>query len=259
MRNAECRMAVPDSTPALTIDARSAIPHSTFRTPHCLTSQRIHSGQQPDLRDVDTRGPRDREQDGLGHVPRLEHRAALGESRPRIGVDRVPDRGVYRARRDDRCADASAAQLGPQHLVHAAQPKFARGVGGRARERHVVGDGADGDEGELPGEGGWGRVAHPGPRPLYTSRRNSSRVFASWSSAPRRALVIVLEFCFSTPRIIIQRWYASITTPTPRGSSTSMSASATWPVSRSCTWSRRANTSITRGILERPTKRPFGR
>src|SRR2546430_6367755 len=115
-----------------------------------------------------------------------------------------------------------------------------------------------GDERELPGEGGGGRVAHPGPR-LYTSRRNSSRVFASCSSAPRKALVTVLEFCFSTPRIIMQRWYASITTPTPRGSSTSMSASATWSVRRSCTWSRRANTSITRGILERPTRRPFGR
>src|SRR5256886_7479962 len=37
MRNAECGMAVPDSTPALTIDARSAIPHSPFRTPHCFS------------------------------------------------------------------------------------------------------------------------------------------------------------------------------------------------------------------------------
>src|SRR5438105_966189 len=60
-----------------------------------------------------------------------------------------------------------------------------------------------GDERELPGEGGGGRVAHPGPR-LYTSRRNSSRVFASCSSAPRSALVTVLEFCFSTPRIIMR-------------------------------------------------------
>src|SRR2546427_9283793 len=46
---------------------------------------------------------------------------------------------------------------GVQQLGH-GEPDPARGAG---------------DEGELPGEGGWGRVAHPGPRPLYTSRRNS--------------------------------------------------------------------------------------
>jgi hypothetical protein len=28
---------------------------------------------------------------------------------------------------------------------------------------------------------------------------------------------MVIEFCFSTPRIIMQRWDASITTPTPTG------------------------------------------
>ena len=43
---------------------------------------------------------------------------------------------------------------------------------------------------------------------------------------PRRALVTVREFCFSTPRIIMQKWAASITTPTPVGLSTSMMASA---------------------------------
>src|SRR5260221_8476676 len=317
-----------------------------------------------------------REHPGFCLLARLQHGVALGESRPCIGVDRVPDRRVHRSRRDERRADAGTRQLGPQHLMHPAQAELAGGVGGRARERYMVGDGADGDEvpgaaphevwdqgtryekggheihgdgagelvgrclrnrldeedarvihddvrdppvgedvadgalhgrgvghvtaqvhptvgravdegtgephdvrpravqqlghgesdpargardaGELPGKGGGRPVAHPGPR-LYTSRRNSSRVFASWSSAPRRALVTSLEFCFSTPRIIMQRWYASITTPTPRGSSTSISASATWSVSRSWTCSRRANTSITRGIFERPTKRPFGR
>ena len=34
---------------------------------------------------------------------------------------------------------------------------------------------------------------------------------------PRSALVTVREFCFSTPRIIMQKWAASITTPTPVG------------------------------------------
>ena len=34
---------------------------------------------------------------------------------------------------------------------------------------------------------------------------------------PRSALVTVREFCFCTPRIIMQKWAASITTPTPVG------------------------------------------
>ena len=34
---------------------------------------------------------------------------------------------------------------------------------------------------------------------------------------PRSALVTVREFCFSTPRIIMQKCAASITTPTPVG------------------------------------------
>ena len=36
------------------------------------------------------------------------------------------------------------------------------------------------------------------------------------------ALVTVFEFCFSTPRIIMHRCAASMTTPTPCGSSTSI-------------------------------------
>ncbi len=39
----------------------------------------------------------------------------------------------------------------------------------------------------------------------YARCRNSSRVFESSLKAPRTALVIVFEFCFSTPRIIMQR------------------------------------------------------
>ena len=44
---------------------------------------------------------------------------------------------------------------------------------------------------------------------------------------PRSAEVIVLEFCFSTPRIIMQKWRASQITPTPLGLSTSARVSAT--------------------------------
>src|SRR5690606_1424306 len=52
-------------------------------------------------------------------------------------------------------------------------------------------------------------------------RRNSSRVMGQSAKTPRIALVMVREFCFSTPRIIMQRWLASTTTPTPRGWSAS--------------------------------------
>ena len=70
--------------------------------------------------------------------------------------------------------------------------------------------------------------------------------------------VTAIEFCFSTPRIIMQKCMASITTPTPRGWSVSWIVCATWTVSRSCTWSRRANMSTRRAILERPTTFPSG-
>ena len=51
---------------------------------------------------------------------------------------------------------------------------------------------------------------------------------------------------------------ASMTTPTPWGSSLRSIISAICTVSRSCTWSRRANMSTRRGILERPTTFPLG-
>ena len=66
------------------------------------------------------------------------------------------------------------------------------------------------------------------------------------------------EFCFCTPRIIMQKWAASMTTPTPLGARTSMMASAIWSVSRSCTCSRRAKTSTIRATLESPRILPFG-
>lgn len=47
------------------------------------------------------------------------------------------------------------------------------------------------------------------------SLRNSLRVEASRRKLPSMAEVTMLEFCFSTPRIIMQRCWASMTTPTP--------------------------------------------
>src|SRR5258706_10288378 len=105
----------------------------------------------------------------------------------------------------------------------------------RAGGAQLVGDGEPdaarrtGDHRQLPDQASGGELRRHGkPAPPCTSRRNSSRVLASSRNAPRSALVTVLEFCFSTPRIIMQRWYASITTPTPSGLSTAHSASATW-------------------------------
>ncbi len=50
---------------------------------------------------------------------------------------------------------------------------------------------------------------------------------------PSIVLVMVLEPCFSTPRIIMQKCWASHRTPTPRGLITSEIASATCCVKRS--------------------------
>ena len=49
---------------------------------------------------------------------------------------------------------------------------------------------------------------------------NSSRVLA-WLNAPLKSEVVVMEFCFSTPRICMHMCCASTTTITPRGFSVS--------------------------------------
>src|SRR5690348_13554177 len=53
-------------------------------------------------------------------------------------------------------------------------------------------------------------------RPTYSrkSDKNSERVRASSLNEPRRHEVFITEFCFSTPRIIMQRCFASTTTAT---------------------------------------------
>ena len=57
---------------------------------------------------------------------------------------------------------------------------------------------------------------------------------------PLTADVTVFEPGFRTPRMVMQRCSASITTITPRASRSSTIASATWVVSRSWTWGRLA-------------------
>ena len=63
----------------------------------------------------------------------------------------------------------------------------------------------------------------------------SARVRSSLRNRPSRQEVTVLQFCFSTPRIIMHRWEASMTTPTPIGCSTSSRAPAPCSANRPCT------------------------
>src|SRR5438067_2445601 len=88
--------------------------------------------------------------------------------------------------------------------------------------------------------------------------RNSSRVAAESRKVPTTDEVIMTEFCFSTPRIIMHRWRASIITPTPAASIESMMAWEICSVSRSCSCRRRAYMSTRRASLLTPNTRPFG-
>src|SRR5256885_470054 len=51
---------------------------------------------------------------------------------------------------------------------------------------------------------------------------NSMRVLRSVRKTPSMELVTQVAFCFSTPRIAMHRWNASITTATPCGFSASL-------------------------------------
>jgi hypothetical protein len=62
--------------------------------------------------------------------------------------------------------------------------------------------------------------------------KNSSRVAGFVRNTPSTEEVTKLEFCFSTPRIIMQRWRASIITPTPSALIESLIAKAICSVSR---------------------------
>src|SRR5262245_41102556 len=66
-----------------------------------------------------------------------------------------------------------------------------------------------------------------------TRLRNSLRVFWFSLNAPNMELVTATECCFSTPRMIMHRCWASMTTATPRGRTFSLIVSAICMVSRS--------------------------
>ena len=68
--------------------------------------------------------------------------------------------------------------------------------------------------------------------------------------------VTISEFCFSTPRIIMQRCRQRNTTPTPSALAASWIAYATCSVSRSWICRRRAKQSTMRAIFETPSTLP---
>ena len=73
------------------------------------------------------------------------------------------------------------------------------------------------------------------------------------------AEVVIDEFCFSTPRIIMHRCFASMTTPTPLAPVTFSTLSAICRVRVSWICSRLAYMSTMRGILDRPMTLRLGR
>lgn len=75
---------------------------------------------------------------------------------------------------------------------------------------------------------------------------------------PNMQLVVVVLPTFWTPRMTMQRWEDSMTTPTPRGCNTSEIAKATCLVRRSWTCNRRENISAKRASLESPSTRRSG-
>ena len=80
----------------------------------------------------------------------------------------------------------------------------------------------------------------------------SMRVDMESRKDPRTAEVTVTAPGLRTPRMLMQRCSASITTRAPRGSSRSTMASAIWEVSRSWTWGRLASPSTSRASLDSP-------
>ena len=95
----------------------------------------------------------------------------------------------------DVALDVGAA-LGARVFQAAREPHDMHPAGPQ-RDRHRETDPARGARHE--------RDFHSAKVPPCTSLRNSSRVLPSSRNAPRSELVTVLEFCFSTPRIIMQR------------------------------------------------------
>ena len=84
---------------------------------------------EPQPVNMNVRGTRDDEDHRRGHVGGTEHAGATGQVRHVIGIDRIPDIGIGRTRREERHADAGAAVLGHQDFVQSAQAELRRRIG----------------------------------------------------------------------------------------------------------------------------------
>src|SRR5690606_37909984 len=102
------------------------------------------------------------------------------------------------------------------------------------------------------------RAHHGAVHERLTSERNSSRVARCSRKMPSTEEVTMVEFCFSTPRIIIHRCRASIITPTPLAPTSSMTTREISSVRRSCSCRRRAYMSTSRASLLTPKTLPSG-
>src|SRR6185312_1339747 len=183
--------------------------------------------------------------DDVGHASQLGLHA-LGHAAHRRLSCNVAWRG--------ECAVANLARNPLQDILRTCNERDSRSVT-RQSTRNRLTDAARCARYERTSSG---QAVAQSDDPFGIRRRNSSRVFGSSRNDPSTAEVTVVEFCFCTPRIIMHRCAASITTPTPRGLSTSVMACAMSTVRRSCTCSRREKMSTTRASLESPTIRPSG-
>src|SRR3954453_24079618 len=74
--------------------------------------------------------PGSHEEDRVRHIRGPEHGGPGRKSGTVVGIERVPDSGIGRPRRDQGELHAAAAIFGDQRFVQAAQAVFARGIRG---------------------------------------------------------------------------------------------------------------------------------
>src|SRR2546422_32612 len=255
-----------------------------------IVSQDATGGQQGELLERGAGRKRHHENSGAPHVLGSQHPAPIRSLRDRVPEGRVhgaghepPDAhalGADPPPEPPAPGDRRLAGARPRGVLGGVRGARERPAAARTDLRRALGEllprpRCEHDTRALRGERQGDRPADPpprarderdlpleraprvrqiwSPRPDLISSMNSARVSGRSRKAPSIADVTALEFCFSTPRMSMQRWIASMTTATPRGWSASFSVFAIWVVSRSCTCSRRLYISTSRGIFERPT------
>src|SRR2546429_211618 len=227
-----------------------------------MVSQDATGRQEREILERGTGRERHHEDGGPGHVLGSQHPAPVRSLRDRVPERRgpgappedapahppgaapppeppaPPDRGVLRD--VGRARERPAAVLADlrrdfRELLTGARGQRDGGALRRERQGNRAPDPAPRacDERDLPLERALRRGQIWSPRPDLISSMNSARVSGRSRKEPSIAEVTAFEFCFSTPRMSIQRWIASMTTATPRGWRASFSVFAICVVSRS--------------------------